>query len=552
MFSPPTDKVRRPSSPPGSWFGDGLRAGLSRLGRRLARCACDLHRDERGALSVMGVVVVLGLTMILGMLLNVGKHIDDKIKMQYAADAAAYSGGLVIARGMNAVSFSNHLLCDTCALTAFLREARDRNAESLVPEILAAWTNIGEIFAGSEFPKFRTLGTAIQSRGPDEQEVVRTYGEMGAAISAEVLPVLEYVLLERLIPEFQRSVVRTMPLVAQVTANDLANRHSIHRNPQQNRRELRARGPQVGVLWRTRVMPVGYPDEVDPQTRTLPAIDPGPGEALGQAHPVGDPTPDGLEGADYQSVPGQTVYLQLAVQQREQLSKMYLREWIDDRLRFFAVEGKKSQYINLYHVFACGQLNRLLNLEYPYTNLPHMIRLTESGTDPNLLRNCDSCQGAASQYLDRNFMFVGVVYRAPVLEAAGGLFKYPLSHDALAFTQVEVFVPRARLWYHDGAGPSRAPDIGGGGVGVDVNIPLDPPPTPAVPPGWSHEGWPSDWSLLTQNWTVKLVPATNDCIAEVLQTMPPPGAIATGQPLNIRLPSLGGLGMDAIRVINNH
>ncbi|RPI82163.1 MAG: hypothetical protein EHM42_09780, partial [Planctomycetaceae bacterium] len=506
---------------------DRTRAAGSAIGTRCARRALEVHRDERGALSVMGVVVVLALTMILGMLLNVGKHIDDKIKMQNAADAAAYSGGLVVARGMNALSFSNHLLCDTCALTAFLREARDRNAESMVPEILAAWTNIGGIFAGSEFPKFRTLGSAIKDRVPDEQEVVRTYGEMGSAISAEVLPVLEYVLLERLIPEFQRSVVRTMPLVAQATTNDLASRHSIHRNLQQNRRELRTRGPQVGVLWRTTVMPVGYPDEQDPQTRTLPAVDPEPGEALGQSQPVSDPTPDGLEGIDYKTLPSPTIYLQLAIQQREQLSKMYLRQWIDDRLRFFAVEGKKSQYINLYHVFACGQLMRLLNEEYPYTNLPHMIRLTESGSDRDLYRFCDSCQGAASTYLDRNFMFVGVVYRAPVLEAVSGLFKYPLSHDSLAFTQVEVFVPRARMWYHEGAGESRPPDIGGGGVGVDVNIPLDPPPTPAVPPGWSHEGWPADWSLLTQNWTVKLVPATNDCIAQVLQTRPPPGAIAT-------------------------
>ena len=44
---------------------------------------------------------------------------------------------------MNSLAYTNHLLCDVFAITAFLREASERNAESLVPQILAAWNDTG-------------------------------------------------------------------------------------------------------------------------------------------------------------------------------------------------------------------------------------------------------------------------------------------------------------------------------------------------------------------------------------------------------------------------
>ena len=91
------------------------------------------HRDEDGTISILSVFAVLGLTMLLGMVMNVGRQVDGKIRMQNAADAAAYSGGVTLARGMNTLAFTNHLLCDVFANTALLREARDRNSESYVP-----------------------------------------------------------------------------------------------------------------------------------------------------------------------------------------------------------------------------------------------------------------------------------------------------------------------------------------------------------------------------------------------------------------------------------
>ena len=119
--------------------------------RSTVRIAVRLHHNERGTISIVSVFAMLLLAMLLGMVLNVGRHVDGKIKMQNAADAATYSGGVVLARGMNTLAFTNHLLCDVFALTAFMREARDGNAASFAPPILAAWAEIGPVFASSGF-----------------------------------------------------------------------------------------------------------------------------------------------------------------------------------------------------------------------------------------------------------------------------------------------------------------------------------------------------------------------------------------------------------------
>ena len=110
---------------------------------------------------------VLALTMLLGMVMNVGRQVDGKIRMQNAADAAAYSGGVALARGMNALAFTNHLLCDVFAQHGLApRRPATETAESYVPAILAAWANEGPVFSRSGFPKFDALGPAITQEVP--------------------------------------------------------------------------------------------------------------------------------------------------------------------------------------------------------------------------------------------------------------------------------------------------------------------------------------------------------------------------------------------------
>ena len=167
-----------------------------------------LHGDERGVIGVLSVFAVLALTILLGMVMNVGRSVDAKIRLQNTADGAALSGGVVIARGMNLLAFTNHMLFDVFALIAYCREARDGHAEKYVPEILAAWNGLNRVFArATGFPKFPRLGTAIPQKTPVEQEYVRAFCVWAGAASELTLPVMEEILREEMIPQFQRAVV---------------------------------------------------------------------------------------------------------------------------------------------------------------------------------------------------------------------------------------------------------------------------------------------------------------------------------------------------------
>ena len=90
----------------------------------LARFAGRVHRDERGTISIMTVFALFMFTILLVKIVNVGRHLDDKLRMQNAVDAAAYSGGVVMARGMNTLAFTNHLEAEVFALAAYMRTAQ--------------------------------------------------------------------------------------------------------------------------------------------------------------------------------------------------------------------------------------------------------------------------------------------------------------------------------------------------------------------------------------------------------------------------------------------
>src|SRR5262245_48899231 len=106
---------------------------VARLSRRVLLRARSLllrlHCDEQGTISIASVFALMLFAFLLGMVINSGLQVDHKVRMQNAADAGTYSGGVVIARGMNTLAFTNHLLFDVFALTAYLREA-DRQVQS--------------------------------------------------------------------------------------------------------------------------------------------------------------------------------------------------------------------------------------------------------------------------------------------------------------------------------------------------------------------------------------------------------------------------------------
>lgn len=473
-----------------------------------------MHGDEEGSLSIVSVFALMMLVLLLGMVMNSARQVDQKVKLQNAADSATYAGGVVLARNMNTLAFTNHLLGDVFALTAYFREARDRSSESLTPEILNNWERVAPAFQGSEFPPFDQLGYAIEEKVPPERDMVLTFSEWSYAASEMMLPVFEEILAERMIPEFQRSLTSATPAMIQFATDEVARRHG---------RAWPIRAELRGVMWRTNVDPVGGFTEM--ARRTLPVVD-----------PVMDTLFD------------QERYF-YARAQRERLARRYLRDWNDESLHAFDVVGKVSQFSNLWRIFTCGQLTRLLDVEYPTTNLPFQIRDTRKDIlDVN-------------SHLEADFMFVGVVYRQQLNDMVPRVFHNPIGSDTQAYSQIMLFVPRRRLIkvYPGSSSPSQGTIGGVPGQG----LPLPGPPTPDTPPpprdpdevddppwtiGYQSRSWyPHDWDLVNQNWTTQLVPATTSALTTVLSTPPEVNGV-TG----FVTPDLLSLDREDLRWISHH
>ena len=166
--------ARRSERGHASYLGWRIAAQLAGARSAIANLPLRLHRDQRGTISIVGVFTLLALVILLGMVMNTGQQVDQKIKMQNAADAATYSGGVVLARNMNSLAFTNQLLSEVFALTAFMREAQARRAESLTPEIArqlgADWPVHVHPFRVLEIRRF---GTGDQREDPSGTRVGR-------------------------------------------------------------------------------------------------------------------------------------------------------------------------------------------------------------------------------------------------------------------------------------------------------------------------------------------------------------------------------------------
>ena len=477
-----------------------------------------LHHDERGSISVVSVFAVLFLAMLLGMVMNVGRQVDGKLRMQNAADAAAYSGGVVLARGMNTLAFTNHLLCDVFAVTAFLREARDQNSASYTPKILAAWDKIGRLFASSKFPKFVSLGSAIRQKVQLEQKMVDCYSAWAKCVSDQVLPMMEEILAQEMIPKYQRAVVVAFPDIAQTAAQQTASRNG---DPDHGR------GPMFGVLWRTDARPVGGAVETNysPEERTLPVVDP-----------------------QLDSLPNQDKYVKTASNQRRRMSHRFLNDWNAQLLSAFDQVAKMSQFAGLWRSFTCGYLDKLLDEEYPHTNLPFVIL-------EDLDQTAKSNTALSNAALEKHYSYISVVYWKKLAEFGPKLFKNPLEADAQAFAEVHIFIPRKRLeWVPEGGsgnGPDQTP-LGG----VPGQIAYVPTSNSGGGSGSGTTTWvvgrvggPKIWNLLNQSWNCQLAPATQSALPTILQSNPELPGFTSAQ---YKLPNLGGLSSDDLQQISPH
>ncbi len=71
---------------------------------------------EEGMISIITLISVLFFLILVGMLGNIGLIINQKIEVQNGADSIALSASQVQARGMNAVTASNHIIGELLAL----------------------------------------------------------------------------------------------------------------------------------------------------------------------------------------------------------------------------------------------------------------------------------------------------------------------------------------------------------------------------------------------------------------------------------------------------
>ncbi|MFW6171187.1 MAG: Tad domain-containing protein [Planctomycetota bacterium] len=482
-----------------------------------------LHRDQRGTISIVALFTLLALVILLGMVVNTGQQVDQKIKMQNAADAATYAGGVVLARNMNTLAFTNQLLSEVFALTAFMREAGLRRAESLTPEILDNWERIGRfMFTPSEFDKFRDLGLAINEKIPPgrvvegDREMVFTFSEWAGAGSDLMLPVFEGILAEELIPQFQIALVDAAPEMVQAAVDGTARRHG---RAWPNQVTLR------GALWRTRADPVGGGSEGG--RRTVPVVNP-------------NPNPRGATELNMSR------YERRAKSQRDKLARGYLKQWNSSVLKHFDRFGKMSQFSSLWRIFTQGELESLLDKEYPKRNLPHVLRSRLPGQEE----------------LEEDYMFVGVVYRAKRPDFMPGVFKNPVEADTIAFAQISLFTPQPRLvWAHHREREHQPPDgLSGGGIpGLRNPFPtIDPDPeTPPSGESWwsvvvqSRSRHSGEWSLFNQNWSTQLTPATTEQLPRILSQRP--YVLDNLDETLVRgLPRLGELDIEDIRWINHH
>jgi hypothetical protein len=414
---------------------------------------------------------------------------------------------------MNTLAFTNHLLCDVFAVTAFLREARDHNAATYSPNILGAWNKVADQFTASGYPKFTALGSAIKQKTPMEQKMVTSYSTWAKSVSDQVLPLMEEILSDELIPKYQRAVVAAFPDIAQSAARETAARNGVPDH---------GRGTMYAVLWRTDGRPVGGAAEAgySPDDRTIPAVDP-----------------------ELDSMPNQDEYLHAAQMQRYVLSHKYLNDWNNEALVGFDTNGKMSQFGNLWRSFTCGYLDHLLNVEYPKNNLPMQIRDNPADS------------ASASLELQNHYTFISVVYWKKLPEMMPGLFRNPLEADSQAFAEVHLFIPRARLgWVHEVPGSASNSSPQGGVPGEVAYFGTGGAAQGGGSTGAGHwvvgrVGGPPDWNLLNQSWNCQLAPVVETSLATILQSDP---QLPDFDAQNFKLPKLDGLTGDDIQEISPH
>jgi hypothetical protein len=181
----------------------------------------DLWRRHDGQALLFVVLVLFTLICFIGLTINVGHRVSSKIELQNAADAAAMSGAIWIARGLNLISILNVSMTEILAFIIFLEAVKKGNTALYIIYPI----NLGIAAALAAFPLTAAVGqpwlTSLQARSSFVTDV---YPQMDQRIgshdqSGTILGFL-WDLMDG-IASAERAIQNLPPLMALSNANDI-------------------------------------------------------------------------------------------------------------------------------------------------------------------------------------------------------------------------------------------------------------------------------------------------------------------------------------------
>ena len=146
----------------------------------------DLRRDERGAILVLGIFMCSCIVGALWYLAGIGSAIVYRERMQEAADAIAFSGAVLHARGMNLIVLINFVMAAILAIRVEMRwrsRADDRRHGPFVsPSLAQAWRALfggAYALANPDQPPAESHQSSDQGAS-NVQTLIRLAGHRGA------------------------------------------------------------------------------------------------------------------------------------------------------------------------------------------------------------------------------------------------------------------------------------------------------------------------------------------------------------------------------------
>ncbi len=146
----------------------------------------NLRDDERGAIMVLGIFMCACMVGALWYLAGIGSAIVYRERMQEAADAIAFSGAVLHARGMNLIVLINLVMAAILAIRVALRVAQ--LALVVVGTVLAIIPFVGLAAAAPFFTAAGKLETPIKITREPINKAIKALSKVQTAIARLVPP----------------------------------------------------------------------------------------------------------------------------------------------------------------------------------------------------------------------------------------------------------------------------------------------------------------------------------------------------------------------------